>query len=136
MKLQRLSIILAVINFGLLLFLLLAHSRLADGVAPVIRCRALQVVDEQGRVRAGISVLPASTFKPTGKAYPETVILRLIDANGRPEVKIAASEEGAGLGFVGKTDETQVKLEAQGAESSLTLINKDGKEQRVKPSSE
>jgi hypothetical protein len=133
MKLQALSIIVTVINLGLLVFLLFSRSRLADDVAPVVRCRALQVVDEQGRVRAGISVLPGSIFKPTGKAYPETVILRLIDANGRPEVKIAASEDGAGLGFVGKTDGTQVKLEAQGAESSLTLINNDGKQQRVQP---
>jgi hypothetical protein len=133
MKLQILSIILTIINLGLLIFLLFSHSRLADGVAPVVRCRALQVVDDQGRVRAGINVLPASIFKPTGKAYPETVIFRLIDANGRPEVKIGASEEGAGLGFVGKTDETQVKLEAQGAECSLTLINKHGKQKRVEP---
>jgi hypothetical protein len=133
MKLQILSIILTIINLGLLVFLLFSHSRLADGVAPVVRCRALQVVDDQGRVRAGINVLPASIFKPTGKAYPETVIFRLIDANGRPEVKIGASEEGAGLGFVGKTDETQVKLEAQGAECSLTLINKHGKQKRVEP---
>jgi hypothetical protein len=133
MKVQILSIILTVINLGLLVFLLLSHSRLGDGVAPVVRCRALQVVDDQGRVRAGISVLPASIFEPTGKAYPETVILRLIDANGRPEVKIGASDEGAGLGFVGKTDETQVKLEAQGADCSLTLINKEGKQQHFKP---
>ena len=133
MRLQSVSIILAVLNFGLLAFLLLSRSRIVDGVAPVVRCRALQVVDDQGRVRAGISVLPATTFQPTGKAYPETVILRLIDANGRPEVKIGASEDGAGLGFVGKTDETQVKLEAQGDESWLTLINKDGKQQQIKP---
>jgi hypothetical protein len=106
---------------------------LGNDVAPVVRCRALQVVDDQGRVRAGISVLPPSIFKPTGKAYPETVIFRLIDAKGRPEVKIAASEEGAGLGFVGSTDETQVKLAAEGSESSLTLTNKDGKEQRLRP---
>ena len=78
-------------------------------------------------------MLPASTFKPTGKAYPETVILRLIDANGRPEVKIAASVEGSGLGFVGDTDDTQVKLEAQGSETSLSLLNKNGKQQQVKP---
>ena len=133
MKIQTLSISLTVINLVLLVFLLLSHSRLAVGVAPVVWCRALQVIDDQGRVRASISVLPASTFEPTGKAYPETVIFRLIDANGRPEVKIGASEEGAGLGFVGKTDETQVNLEAQGAECSLTLINKGGKQQHVKP---
>ena len=135
MKTQRFAVVLAVINLGLLAFLLFTQrgSPLVDDAATVVRCRALQVVDQQGRTRASISVLPASTFKPTGKAYPETVILRLIDANGRPEVKIAASEEGAGLGFVGDSDKTQVKLEAQGPESSLTLTNRAGKQQQVKP---
>jgi len=135
MKTQQLSIALAVFNLGLLVFLLVTHrgALVSNDVAAVVRCRAFQVVDDQGRVRASISVLPASTFKPTGKAYPETVIFRLIDAKGRPEVKIGASEEGAGLGFVGESDETQVKLEAQGNESSLTLLNKNGKQQQVKP---
>ncbi len=135
MKLQRLSLVLAAVNFGLLVFLLVSHRRSlqSDDVSETVRCRAFQVVDEQGRVRASISVLPASVFKQTGKAYPETVLFRLIDAKGRPEVKIGASEEGAGLGFVGQTDETQVKLEAQGAESSLTLVNKEGEPRVVKP---
>ena len=135
MKTQRLSFVLTVVNLGLLVYLLSTYrkSQEADGVAPVLRGRALQIVDDQGRVRAGISVLLASTFKPTGKDYPETVILRLIDAKGRPEVKIVASEEGAGLGFVGRGDETQVKLEADGAECSLVLVNKDGKRQEVRP---
>ena len=135
MKTQRLSFILTVVNLGLLVFLLSTYrkSQVAEVTAPVLRGRALQIVDDQGRVRAGISVLPASTFKPTGKDYPETVILRLIDAKGRPEVKIVASEEGAGLGFVGRGDETQVKLEAEGADCSLVLVNKDGKRQEVRP---
>ena len=132
---QRLSTILTVINLALLVFLLLRHADkpLANEAAAEIRCRAFRVVDDQGRVRASIDVLPASTFKPTGKAYPETVIFRLIDAKGRPEVKIAASEEGGGLGFVGQSDDTQVKLEAEGGESSLMLLNKDGKRQKVRP---
>jgi hypothetical protein len=132
---QRLSTILTLINLILLIFLLLrpGGARPSNEVVAEIRCRAFRVVDDQGRARASIDVLPASTFKPTGKAYPETVIFRLIDAKGRPEVKIAASEEGAGLGFVGSTDETQVKLEARGSESSLTVTNKDGKQQRLSP---
>src|SRR4051794_17434222 len=107
MKTQRLSFVLTVVNLVLLVYLLSTYRKLqaADGVAPVLRGHALQIVDDQGRVRAGISVLPPSTFKPTGKEYPETVIFRLIDAKGRPEVKITASEEGAGLGFVGRGDE-------------------------------
>jgi hypothetical protein len=135
MKTERLSILLAIINLGLLAYLLLAprNSPAADDVATVVRCRAFQLVDDQGRTRASISVLPAETFKPTGTTYPETVIFRLIDAKGRPEVKIVASEEGGGLGFVGKTDKTQVRLEAEGAEGSLTITNQNGKQQQVKP---
>jgi hypothetical protein len=135
MKIQRLLIALTVVNLGLLIFLLLAHigPALAKSVAPVVRGRALEIVDDQGRIRASIKVQPAETFKPTGKKYPETVILRLIDPNGRPEVKIVASEQGAGLSFVGDSDATQVLLEADGTDSSLKLTNKDGRQQLVKP---
>ena len=135
MKLQRLPIALTVVKLGLLTFLLLSHigPALADGAAQVVRGRALEIVDDQGRVRASITVQAAGTFKPTGKSYPESVILRLIDPNGRPEVKIAASEEGAGLSFVGDSDATQVVLGAEGTDSSLKLTNKDGMQRVVKP---
>ena len=134
MKIQRILIALTVVNLGLLIFLLLSHVRpaLANSDAPVVRARALEIVDDQGRLRACIKVLPAEIFKPTGKRYPETVILRLIDPHGRPEVKIVASEQGGGLSFVGDSDATQVLLEADGADSSLKLTNKDGR-QLVKP---
>lgn len=135
MAAQRFVTVVSIINLALLVYLLLSHRipPLISDVVPVVRCRSFQVVDGQGRVRASIGVQPAGTFPLTGKTYPETAIFRLIDANGRPEVKIVASEEGAGLGFVGSSDETQVKLEAVGVESSLTLTNKDGKQQLVKP---
>src|ERR1043166_8063751 len=132
MKIQRLLVVLTVVNSGLLIFLLASHMRLAlaDNSASVIRGRALEIVDDQGRVRASIKLLPAETFKPTVKKYPETVILRLIDANGRPEVKIAASVEGAGLSFVGDSDATQILLRAAGTDSSLKLQNKNRSEER------
>ena len=135
MKIQRLLIALTVVNLGLLIFLLLSHigPALANSVAPVVRGRALEIVDDQGRVRASIKVQPAETFKLTGKKYPETVIIRLIDPNGRPEVKLVASEQGAGLSFVGDSDATQVLLEADGTDSSLKLRNNDGRQQLVKP---
>jgi hypothetical protein len=135
MKTQQLSFVLTVVNLVLLVYLLSVYrkSHVVDGVAPMLRGRGLEIVDDQGRSRAQISVLPPTTFKPTGKEYPETVIFRLIDANGRPEVKIGASEEGGGLGFVGRGDETQAKLEAEGAECSLVLVNKEGKRQEVRP---
>ena len=137
MKTQRIAIALTVINLVFLMFNL-AHSRpaTADGVAPVLRGRALEIVDDQGRVRASIKVHPADqTFKmPNGKTgYPETVMFRLIDPNGRPEVKLGASEQGGGLGLIGSSDSTHVILQAEGADSSLKLTNKDGRQQLIKP---
>ena len=75
MTTQRLSIGLSVFNLGLLLFLLFTYhrSRPIDGVAPVLRGRALEIVDDQGKLRASISVLPATTFKPTGKSMDTQV---------------------------------------------------------------
>jgi hypothetical protein len=75
------------------------------------------------------------TFKmPDGKiGYPETVMFRLIDPNGRPEVKLGASEQGGGLGLIGVSDTTHIILQAEGTDSSLKLTNKDGRQQLIKP---
>ena len=137
MKTQRFMIALTVINLMILMFNL-APSRpaAADGVVPVLRGRSLEIVDDQGKVRASIKLHPADpAYKwPSGKVgIPETVMFRLIDAKGRPEVKLGASEQGGGLGLIGETDSTQVLLQADGGDTSLKLLNKDGKQQLVKP---
>ncbi|PYP84738.1 MAG: hypothetical protein DMF61_19145 [Blastocatellia bacterium AA13] len=148
MKIHRLFIVLTIANLGLLIFLLSEIRRVdavapasnpTSSVAPVLRGSALEIVDDQGRVRASIKLHPADpNFKmPDGKVgYPETVMFRLIDGKGRPEVKIGGSEQGGGLGLIGETDSTHVILEAQGATSLLKLSNKDGRQQQIKPSSE
>jgi hypothetical protein len=131
---QRILVLLTVLNLMLLLFLLLSRTEPALATQmPVLRGRALEIVDERGRVRASIKVQPAETFKATGRKYPETVMLRLIDPNGRPEVKIGASVEGGGLSLVGESDETRILLHAQGSESLLRMTNRAGKEQMFKP---
>jgi len=138
MKTQRLLIALTVINLVLLIYLL-AESRPtgAQGVTPVLRGHALEIIDQQGRVRASINVQPGdpTVTMPSGATYPETVILRLIDPNQRPSVKIATSEQGSGLSFTGhsKSHETYVVLKAEGTTSSLKLKNEDGREQVIKP---
>jgi hypothetical protein len=135
MKLQRLLVVLTIVNIVLLLWTLAAlRPAAAQGVTPVLRGRALEIVDEQARVRASISVLPAGT-SAAGERYPETVLLRLITERGRPSVKITASEEAAGLSFAGpsNTKDTYVLLGAKGTASSLKLKNEDGREQIVKP---
>ena len=137
MKSNRLAIAFTVINLAILMFNL-AHTSpaTADGVVPVLRGRSLEIVDDQGKVRASIKIHPADkTFKmPDGKiGYPETVMFRLIDPNGRPEVKIGASEQGGGLGLIGAFDTTHIILQAQDTDSSLKLANKDGRQQLIKP---
>ena len=140
MKMQRLLIVLTLANLALLILTLaLAATRPAvaqdaRAVAPVLRSRALEIVDERGRVRASLSVLPAGT-SARGDRYPETVLLRLITERGRPSVKISTSEEAAGLSLAGpsNTKDTYVILEAKGTASSLKLKNEDGREQVVRP---
>jgi hypothetical protein len=114
MKLSRLLVALTAVNLAILLFAAVRVLPKIDEAAPVLRGRALQIVDEQGHVRASISVLPAQT-QPNGETYPETVLLRLITERGRPSVKISASEETAGATFAGPAGETDREFaEAEG----------------------
>jgi len=136
MKAQRLLVSLTIINLALLLVTLAHEARpaAAQQPAPMLRGRGLEIVDDQGRVRASIAVIPArNTTGADGGA--ETVLLRLITERGRPSVKIGASEELAGLSFNGPTGTTNtyVVLQSKGHESTLKLRNEDGKEQILKP---
>jgi hypothetical protein len=132
---QRFSVGLSAINLILIAHILTTETKplLASAASPVLRGRGLEILDERGRVRASIKVQAAETFKPTGREYPETVVLRLIDQNGRPEVKIMASVEGGGLSLVGDSDATQALLQADSGGSSLRLKNATGREQRIEP---
>src|SRR3954466_13116676 len=130
MDIQRLSVGLTVVNLFLFTSILISLSQPAVATtgagAPVLRGQRLEIVDQRGRVRASIKVEPAGIFKPTGRKYPETVMLRLIDPNGRPEVKIGASVDGAGVGLVGDVDATQLILQADSAGSSIRLKHMNG----------
>jgi hypothetical protein len=137
MKNQRLLIVITVFNILLLLFSVSqTRAVVAERIAPVLRGRALEIVDDKGRVRASITVLPGDPhFKmPDGTiGYPESVLLRLISPEGRPNVKLGASERGSGLGLGGEDDPTYVQILAQGPSTSIKLTNKDGREQLIKP---
>jgi hypothetical protein len=147
MKIQRVLIGLTVINLGLALFLLAQMRRVdarsvesrgaeAAGAPQVLRGSGLEIVDDQGRVRASIKLHPADpkVKMPDGKTgYPETVMFRLIDPNGRPEVKIGASIDGGGIGLIGETDTTHIILKAEGTNTSLKMTNNEGKQQLIKP---
>ncbi len=137
MNTQRLLIALTVVNVASLAISLARPGAAgAEGVAPVLRGRALEIVDDRGRVRASITVFPADpTVKmPDGTTgYPETVLLRLINSKGGPNVKLAASEDGAGLVLGGESNPTHVQVLARGATTSLKLSNKDGQMKVITP---
>ncbi len=137
MKTQRLLIILTAVNLGLLGYQVvqphLAGASTAD-VPAVLRGQALEIVDARGKIRASIAVLPEDPkviWK--GKPYPETVLLRLISPEGRPNVKLGASQMGSALLIGGESNPTYIQVLAEGGESTIKLINKDGTERLIKP---
>jgi hypothetical protein len=138
MKLQRVLIALTGVNLGLLVFLLMPHiwPVEAQGIAPVLRGRAFEIVDHRGRIRAEIKVFPPdpAVKMPDGtNGYPETVLFRLIDSKGGPHVKIAATEDGSAMSLGGESDPTDIQILARGTDTSLKLTNKAGKQQLIKP---
>jgi hypothetical protein len=125
-----------VLNLGLWAFAMAQqfHPALAHDELPVLRGRALEIVDQQGRIRASISVLPA-TKSSSGEEQSETVLLRLTTERGRPSVKIGASERTSGLSFAGPTGtkDTYVILQSRGTTSSLKLRSESGDQHVLEP---
>jgi len=118
--------------------LLLAHlvrpalTSSAQDIAPVLRGRALEIVDARGQVRARINVEPSTTMDD-GKIYPESSVFRLIDPNGQIRVKLGADKDGSGLLLTDDSQQPGVHMLAKGTGSLLKLANKNGREQVIKP---
>jgi hypothetical protein len=132
MTTQKALLALTFVNLALVV-LLLAHAVTpsVQGAESVLRGRALEILDDQGRVRASLKIQPGGTMN--GQAYPETVILRLIDPNGRPSVKLAGSQQGAGFSLLAESDSIHAILKAEDASASLKLTDKDGRERLIEP---
>ena len=137
MKTQRFVIGLTVLNLLVLMSnLFRANSATSPEIAPVLRGRALEIVDDQGRVRAMIKIFPPDpkVKMPDGTTgYPETVLLRLIDSKGAPNVKISATEDGSGVSLGGESNPTHIQLLARGTNTSVKLVNKDNRQKLIKP---
>jgi hypothetical protein len=139
---QRVLTVLTLFNLAIMIFLLLHQIGRIEASSPaaVLRGRGLEIVDAQGKVRASIQIVPAGPGRMADgsvandkKIYPETVLFRLIRPDGRPSVKISTSEEGSGLTLGGGIDPTYIVLGAEGGAPSLSLTNKDGRQQLIKP---
>src|SRR3954466_10023542 len=137
MKTQRFLIGLTVLNILVLMSnMFRANSATNPEIAPVLRGRALEIVDDQGRVRAMIKIFPPDpkvTMPDGSTGYPETVLLRLIDSKGAPNVKIAATEDGSAVSLGGESNPTHIQPLARGTNTLMKLVNKDNKEKLIKP---
>jgi len=147
MKIHWVHFILTGMNLMILIFLLARIRTVeANNVTPVLRGRALELVDEKGRLRAEIKVLPPSPFgRADGSAddannetYPETVQLRLFSSSGGPNVKLAATEDGSALVLGGEPGYVQILSRPASKafpEPSpfVKLVAKSGQKQLIKP---
>ena len=62
----------------------------------------------------------------------EAVLLRLINSQNGPDVKLTSTEDGAGLALGG--DSGYVQILSRGANPPfIKIVNKDGREQTIKP---
>ena len=139
MRVQRLALTLTLINLVLLVGLILERARPAAAeepkpgaqeVVPMLRARALEIVDEKNRVRAQLAVMPPSTVD--GKTYQETVLLRLIDPKSGPVVKISAAPDGAGM-FLSDDSDRGVLIQMRNGDAFVKATNKEGQEAVLKP---
>jgi len=132
---HRFTLGLTVLNLVLLAVLVSTKAATAFGShqeLPVLRGRALEIVDNQGRLRANILVHGPETVN--GVTYPETVLFRLIDPNGGPLVKLTVARNGSALGLSdGLSGDGGVQLYARDTASFVRVVNRSGRIQLLRP---
>jgi len=127
LKIQPLLLALTVINLGLFGFTLSQQrAQAAPNDDGIIRGKGLQIVDERGKVRASISIMPATKMQD-GSTYPETVLLRLITPDGRPSVKISALTDGSGMSLADGQGLSYVQMLARGDKPEINIVDKSGR---------
>src|SRR5262245_29493611 len=126
---QRIAAALTVINLALLVFLVSqTYKTAASDVVPVLRGRALQIVDDKDQVRAEILVHGPETV--AGKTYPETVLFRMATRDRAPLMKMTVSEDGSAFRLSDDSQKGGVELRAHREKGDyVKIVNRDGREQ-------
>ncbi len=122
MKNQRVAITLCILNLLLLVFLAAQeHSSAQLAIPEVLRARAIEIVDENGKVRAQLNI------EKTGEA-----VFRLRDQKGTIRTKIGAGEDGSGLSMMDDRTDATVQIRANKDGGGITLFSRDGQRHEVK----
>jgi hypothetical protein len=130
MTMQRLAVALGATNLVLVCLVLSpAGPTTAQDAAPVLRGRAVELVDDRGRVRSRLDV-----------AADGEVVLRLFDRHGTIRVKLGAGEDGSALLLLDETTSPGVHLVARRtgtaerpATTGVTLTGVDGRPRVIRP---
>src|SRR5688500_2783491 len=113
MKGRRLLVVMTTINTAVLAVLLIRSASLLAASDPeTVRAKAIELVDQQGRVRAQLNV------EPNGEA-----VFRLRDAKGEIRVKLGADGEGSGFILLDGATEPRIRMLAKDGGTSMTLTS-------------
>ena len=125
LKGQRFVIVLTIFNLVLLVFLVSKANAVEaqSSVTPIIRTQRLELVDDNGIVRASLTL----------EKDPDAVLLRMGDPKGLVRLKLGADAKGSGLMLANDSQQPGVLILAKDTGSSLKVTNKDGKEQLIAP---
>jgi hypothetical protein len=118
MRLERLLLLALAVG---LVVLLVDRPSEAKRPASVVRARAIELVDNRGRVRAEIGV-----------ESNREVVFRLRDQSGRIRVKLGASRAGSGLLLLNESTEPGVQALA-GAENTSVTVQRGEARQTLAP---
>ena len=123
MKARRLIVLLTTINTAILAVLVIRSASLFAASDPeTVRAKAIELVDQQGRVRAQLNV------EPNGEA-----VFRLRDARGEIRVKLGADGAGSGLILLDGATEPRIHMLAKDSGISMTLTSKGGQRRVIAP---
>jgi hypothetical protein len=122
MKFQRIAIGFSVFNLLLLIFLLTqSPSTAQQDVVPMVRTRAFELVDENGKVRAQFNI------EKNGE-----VVFRMRDEKGTIRSKFGASESGSALSMMDDRTQATVQIRSNQAGGNMVLIDREGRERTIK----
>ena len=135
MKPHHLTLGLSALNLALLALTLAGRAPSVASAAPpgevaaIVRARALELVGEDGQIRARLNV-----------EVDGEVVLRLVDRSGAIRVKLGAGEDGSGLLLLDEDSEPGVHMiarrvatAARPATTGLILRGAGGREKVIRP---
>ena len=132
MNSARLSFVLTTINLAILGLVLTQHRGSAPDPGAVLRGRALELVDDHGKVRAKLDAEPGGE-----------VVFRLMDADGTIRVKLGAGEGGSAFVLLDEDTEPAIHMVARHATTadrpittSIRLRNGKGPARVLSPEAE